>query len=281
MLFSILVANYNNSPYIEECIDSLMTQTYGNIEIVILDDCSTDNSLEKLNTIETIDSRIKLFTNVSNQGIGWTKRKLVELSKGELFGFVDPDDKLRFNAVEIMVEAHRNNFNCGLIYSNLMNMNQKGVETLIGDFNSKIPETSSFLESGRGISHFATFKRIMYNKTEGINPLLKIAEDQDIYFKMEEIAPPLFINKDLYLYRNHNGAISLFSNQTRAHVWQVIARYEAYKRRGLEINEKQLISYFVRRESRYLNFHKEMYTLKGAFIQFMKAIIFFLRSNKV
>jgi glycosyltransferase involved in cell wall biosynthesis len=258
-----------------------MTQTYGNIEIVILDDCSTDNSLEKLNTIETIDSRIKLFTNVSNQGIGWTKRKLVELSKGELFGFVDPDDKLRFNAVEIMVEAHRNNFNCGLIYSNLMNMNQKGVETLIGDFNSKIPETSSFLESGRGISHFATFKRIMYNKTEGINPLLKIAEDQDIYFKMEEIAPPLFINKDLYLYRNHNGAISLFSNQTRAHVWQVIARYEAYKRRGLEINEKQLISYFVRRESRYLNFHKEMYTLKGAFIQFMKAIIFFLRSNKV
>jgi glycosyltransferase involved in cell wall biosynthesis len=251
MVLSILLANYNNAKYIEECINSLLAQTYKNIEIVILDDRSTDNSLEKLNSIKTVDSRIRLFTNKSNKGIGWTKRKLVELSRGELFGFVDPDDKLRSNAVEIMVEAHKNNFNCGLIYSNLMNINPEGVETLISDFNCVIPETSSFLEMGKGISHFVTFKRIMYNKTEGINQLLKIAEDQDIYFKMEEIAPILFINKDLYLYRNHDGAISLFSNQTRAHVWQVIARYEAFKRRGLEINEEHLIRYFINREIKY------------------------------
>ena len=272
MLFSILVANYNNSPYIEQCIDSLVTQTYGNIEIVILDDCSTDNSLEKLNTIETIDSRIKLFTNETNQGIGWTKRKLVELSKGDIFGFVDPDDMLETNAILTMVEKHNQHKHVGLIYSNLVNLFPDGSIKGLSDYNCSIPKESSFLEFGKGISAFATFKREFYKKTEGINPLLKIAEDQDIYFKMEEVSPVLFIDEPLYLYRNHVGSISLFDNQVRAHVWQVIARYEAYKRRGIKIDEVKLTNYFLRREYKHKAIIEHLNTAKGAFWQLIKTI---------
>lgn len=272
MLFSILIANYNNSDYLYDCIYSCINQTYKNLEIIIIDDASTDNSNEIIFELKQIDSRIKVYQNEQNRGIGWTKRELISKSSGVCFGFLDPDDMLELNAVSIVVEEHKKRNHVGLIYSNLKNLLPDGTFKELSNYNGPIPEGTTFLEYGKGVSAFATLKRKFYNLTDGINPLLKIAEDQDLYFKMEEVAPILYVDEPLYLYRNHKGSISLFDNQVRAHVWQVIARYEAYKRRGLEINEKQLIDYFVRKEARYLAFYNNMYTLRGPFLQLLKAI---------
>lgn len=271
MLFSILIANYNNSVYLYDCIYSCINQTYNNLEIIIIDDASTDQSDEIIFDLKQKDSRIRFYQNELNKGIGWTKRELINKSKGDCFGFLDADDELLSNAVEVMVKYHTENKQYGLIYSNLWNRTPDG-ELKRGHFNCAVPDNESFLSLGRGVSNFATLKRKFYNLTDGINPLLKIAEDQDIYFKMEEVAPILHVDEPLYLYRNHKGSISLFDNQVRAHVWQVIARYEAYKRRGLEINEMQLISYFNRREQRHMDFFKKMNTLTGVFWQLLKVI---------
>ncbi|MBJ5801086.1 glycosyltransferase family 2 protein, partial [Salmonella enterica subsp. enterica serovar Derby] len=75
-------------------------------EVIIVDDCSTDDSFESIKALVKNDHRIKLYQNQENQGVGFTKRKCVELSTGEICGFLDPDDALAENALEISIKKH-------------------------------------------------------------------------------------------------------------------------------------------------------------------------------
>ena len=82
---SVLIANYNNSSYIQQCINSLNSQTYKNLEIIFFDDNSSDNSLEiikKFSNVKIIENKIQTKFASLNQLIGF--KKAAALSKGEL-----------------------------------------------------------------------------------------------------------------------------------------------------------------------------------------------------
>ncbi|MDO5379978.1 MAG: glycosyltransferase family 2 protein [Acidaminococcaceae bacterium] len=91
MLFSILIPVYNSALYIEQCIRSIKAQSYKKFECIIVNDGSTDNSLELISDIIENDTR---FTVISqrNKGISDTRNKLLEMSKGEYIVWVDSDD---------------------------------------------------------------------------------------------------------------------------------------------------------------------------------------------
>ncbi|MFP3541126.1 glycosyltransferase family 2 protein, partial [Pseudomonas sp. SIMBA_044] len=86
MIFSILIDNYNNGKFFKQCYDSIISQKYIDWEVIILDDCSTDNSLELINALIKNDCRFKLFENEINSGVGVTKSKLIELANGDICG---------------------------------------------------------------------------------------------------------------------------------------------------------------------------------------------------
>ena len=78
-LFSILIANYNNGAFLQEAIDSVLAQTYGHWEVILVDDKSTDDSpaiYEKYSA----DSRFKIYYNDKNRGCGFTKHRCAELA---------------------------------------------------------------------------------------------------------------------------------------------------------------------------------------------------------
>ena len=236
-LFSVLIANYNNGIYIEEAINSVINQIYTNWEIVIVDDASSDNSKEVLNKYE-INSNIRIFHNKVNKGCGYTKSKCVNHANGEYAGFLDPDDKLDEKAVEIMVNSHISNKKASLIYSTFYVINENSKNQEISNFPYQIPETSSYLQQRSGrISHFATFKTILYNKTSGIDPKFIRAVDQDLYLKLEEVGELIFINMPLYYYRVNENGISNFGNRKKAVSWALVARIDACKRRNISIEE--------------------------------------------
>ena len=107
MKFSVLIAQYNNHHYFKQCYESLKNQTYQNFEIVIVDDCSTDGSLEKIKKFSQEDHRIKLYKNEKNEGVGYTKKKCIELASGEICGFLDPDDALVSDAIEVVLDNYK------------------------------------------------------------------------------------------------------------------------------------------------------------------------------
>ena len=163
MKFSILLANYNNGEYIKEAINSIITQSYKDWEIVIVDDASTDKSDEIIKTYNN-DERIKYTINTENKGCGYTKHKCAKLASGDIFGFLDPDDKLTPNALEVMVKEHKINLKCSLIFSNRFvcddKLNPRKNQPEISFDSSK-----SLLEQSEGqVSHFVTFKKNITRK---------------------------------------------------------------------------------------------------------------------
>lgn len=88
---SIVIPVYNVEGYLSECLDSLINQTLKDIEIICINDGSTDNSLEILNDYAQKDNRIKVIDK-ENEGQGVARNLGIELAQGEFIGFVDPDD---------------------------------------------------------------------------------------------------------------------------------------------------------------------------------------------
>lgn len=237
-LFSILIANYNNGKYLTECLQSALNQTYENIEIVIVDDCSQDNSINIISKL-IIDSRVKFFRNEVNRGCGFTKRKCIEISNGEILGFIDSDDKITSNAVQIMVNKHLDKPEYSVVYSTHYICDHRFNIKCVNSRIQQVDENGYYCNTSKQVSHFATFKREAYNKTIGIDARLKRAVDQDLYYKLEEVGQFHFINEPLYLYRIHKNGISTGNNSLKADYWHNVVRQNTYFRRKIR-NERNI-----------------------------------------
>lgn len=97
---SIVVPVYNVEKYLDRCVTSLANQTLQDIEIILVDDQSPDNSPEMCNEWVAKDSRIKVIHKTKNQGLGLARNSGLEIASGQYVTFVDSDDYLELNALE-------------------------------------------------------------------------------------------------------------------------------------------------------------------------------------
>ena len=252
-LFSILIANYNNGPYLMDAIDSVRNQSYSNWEIILVDDASTDCSHDLYALLEN-DTRIQIYFNKRNKGCGYTKRRCIELAHGSVCGFLDPDDVLVNDAIEIMMKEHLDFPDVSMVYSRYYysdnNLNILGTS----EHQCKLPDETSFLLYGKGaISQFAAFKKEHYDRTPGINIHYRRAVDHALYYLLEEVGKIRFVDKPLYYYRFNTGNnISTNSNSDVAFFWDLIVMAEACMRRGLDIEKTiydKFLQHIYRKES--------------------------------
>lgn len=103
---SVVVPVYNVEMYLKECLDSLINQTFKDIEIICVNDGSTDNSLNILNEYASRDERIKVFSK-ENSGPGSTRNYGIDNAQGEYLLFVDSDDWLDLDAIKILYETSK------------------------------------------------------------------------------------------------------------------------------------------------------------------------------
>ncbi len=96
---SIIIACYNSQSYLSECIDSLKNQTYKNLEIIFVDDGSTDKTNELLKNFCLADSRVKLIST-KNNGVAKARQIGLDSATGEYITFYDPDDVLKSDHIE-------------------------------------------------------------------------------------------------------------------------------------------------------------------------------------
>ena len=99
-LVSVVIPVYNVSQYLEEAMASIQNQTYSNLEIICVDDCSEDDSLQTLHRLAKKDNRIQIFRNKINLGISATLNKAINNSKGKIIVRMDADDVSFLDRVE-------------------------------------------------------------------------------------------------------------------------------------------------------------------------------------
>lgn len=114
-LVSVLIPCYNAALYVEEAVNSIINQTYANLEIILINDCSTDGTGEILAQLANKDSRIKLITNEENLKLIKTLNKGIELCTGEFIARMDSDDVALSSRIEKQVAYLKNNTACDIV----------------------------------------------------------------------------------------------------------------------------------------------------------------------
>lgn len=112
---SILMPMYNSEKYVQESIDSILNQSYENFELIIVDDGSIDSSVEIVEKYN--DSRIKLYKNIVNKGLPYTRNKLLSLATGEYIALLDSDDIALPNRLQVQVDFLEKNQNVDIVGS--------------------------------------------------------------------------------------------------------------------------------------------------------------------
>ena len=231
-LVSILMANYNNGKYLKEAIRSVFDQTYTNWEVIIVDDASTDNSWEIIKKFAETYPNIRCFQNPKNLKVGATKARATSLAKGQICAILDPDDTLVNTALEKQVQCHLEDSNCSMVSSKyhicdeVFNIN--GINTDV----YKPEQNYSYLASTGGINAFWSFKKEKYDLTRGFKTKYYLAEDQDLFYQLEEVGTVKVINEPLYYYRIHKNSISTNDNLAPAYAYHLLAMFEAKNRRS-------------------------------------------------
>ncbi len=108
-LVSVIISAYNCEKYIEESINSILNQTYKNIEILLVDDNSTDNTVKKIKKVIQGKKNVKFIQNTKNLGLTKNLNKLIEISNGEYIARMDADDVSDLTRIEKQVQYLINN----------------------------------------------------------------------------------------------------------------------------------------------------------------------------
>src|SRR3989344_7178518 len=143
-LVTIMMPTKNRAQFIMDAIISMLNQSYYNWELIILDDCSTDNTETIVKSVSEFDKRVRYFRNSEPlNSIPKSRNKILELSRGDLIGHLDDDDLLREDAIEKTVSEFLLDPKIALVYSDFLvvDENKNVVHEDIGiDFDrNKLP----------------------------------------------------------------------------------------------------------------------------------------------
>lgn len=206
-LVSIIIPVYNTEDYLDKCLSSILNQTYKNIEVIIIDDSSTDNSYKILQKFQNKDKRIILLQQ-KNSGQGVARNKGIKISKGKYIFFVDSDDRITKDMVKEMVleiEKTKSDFSSFLISFE----DSKSKRVYKKKFNNRVLKNEEIYENALEIKDIFP---IPVNKIYRRNFLI----ENNIYFpeirKNEDI---LFIHKLAFFSRKCS-----FNNKIFYYAWK-------------------------------------------------------------
>lgn len=211
ILISIVTTCYNQGHFIKAAIKSVIMQSHTNWELVIVDDCSTDNSLEMINNLikkYNIENKTKIITNDVNVGYGQSLHKGIINSSGKFVAVLDSDDAIADkNALKIERDVHIKYPEAALVYSNYILCNKHLKRKGVYKTRALKPE-EKYLGTKIRISHFKMLKKKFYMMTEGINPKLRQSVDKELNLRLEEVGKLVYVDADLLYYRHHPENLS-------------------------------------------------------------------------
>lgn len=234
-LVTVMMPAYNGAQYIFEALWSVLNQTYTNWELIVLDDCSDDDTYEIVKLLAEYEPRIRHFKSNKRLGIARARNKLLMLAKGDLVGHLDHDDFLHQRALGKIVAEFQKNPEMSLIYSDYINI----------DSNGNIIKLNDGLDFDRGklayfgFRHFTMYKKNIALNLGGFNEYVSGCEDGDLFMRIAERFPCRRLPKFLYFYRSHDTNFSHKKPTCKDCKKQQLCNYFKIWKRELKIQEQK------------------------------------------
>lgn len=241
-LVSVIVPVYNHEKFIGVTIESVLSQTYENWELLVIDDCSTDGSWGIIQKYAGRDSRIKAFRNNENKGLIPNWKFLIDTSRGEYIAFLEGDDFFYENNLKRKLEVFEKYSDLGMVYCNFDVVNENG-EMVTKDYRSfqnvrvyknEFIRPSEYLSSkhhlinsyGQVMIRKSIIKKVGYPRT--LDPAEKVflPSDWDFNFRVSTQNKVYYLEEILFAYRRHSNNNSYDAVKAYKHISLLLAEYE-------------------------------------------------------
>ena len=203
-LVSIIIPNYNYGHFVGEAVESALTQTYVHIETIVVDDGSTDNSIEVL---RNFGEKITLIAQ-KNAGVAVARNRGIQASNGEFVAFLDSDDSWLPEKIEKQIRRFQEDPSIGLVHCGyvVFDASSRVVEHLNGLEGSLSHEMLRFeqpaiLGGGSGVM----VKKEVLGRVGGFDQDVSPAEDWEFYYRCARVCKVGFVSEILVKYREHRS----------------------------------------------------------------------------
>lgn len=245
-LVSVLIANYNYAKYVGEAIESALKQTYSNLEIIVCDDGSKDNSCEVIETYVQKDSRVKLIRK-QNGGVSSALNAAYQESKGQIICFLDADDIWMKDKLQVMVAAFCSNSKAGFGVHNIIKIDGEGKLIKSTPMFSNLPSgwLGPFALENGGFVYNAPLGSALCMRREIADLTLPLDEtfvrnvDSLICFKAAFITEIVAVSGVYSMYRVHGTNLTVASSLTPSYLEREI---NVFKR--IHNEQKQFLKNF-------------------------------------
>lgn len=219
---SLIIPIYNVEKYLRQCLDSVVNQTLSDIEIICIDDCSTDSSLSILEEYAKKDSRIKIIDLKENVGVAHARNVGMRKATADYIMFIDPDDWIELNTCELAYNQIEKNNNDFVLFNykkyfeikNKFKVNKRRIKHFLpfeNESNIDLKNLDKNWISGAFCTH-QIYKKSFLIDNNILFPKCKITEDALFYSMVTTHAKSMsVINKPLYNYRIRECATNLSS----------------------------------------------------------------------
>lgn len=224
---SIITPNYNCGRFVAEAIKCVQQQTYQYWEMIIVDDCSTDNSVEIIKEFAATDSRIKFIQNEKNSGAAVSRNRALQVAKGKWIAFLDSDDLWSPNKLERQLEFMIKN-EYAFSYHEYTEIDEAGKD--LGIYVSGIDKVGEF---GMYFCCWPGCLAVMYNhENVGLVQINDIRRNNDtaMWLKVVEKFPCYLLKENLAKYRRRRNSI------TTPSLWDKVWAHYPLFRIGCEMN---------------------------------------------
>ncbi len=244
-LVSIAMPVYNGERFITEAIASILNQTYKNIELLIIDDGSTDNSMALVGSFS--DDRIRIFKNDKNCGVSYTRNRALDLAKGEYLAWMDCDDISLPNKIELQVafmEQHADIGVCGtsylrfygneVFYQDVQKQNHEEIRVNFVFKPATIFMPTAFIRMNIVQEHHLRF-----------DESLAMAEDYDYFQRFCQISKASNLTEVLFHYRDTPNSLTYIFEHKKHDRFLLKQKIYARILNGMSINttEQDLINH--------------------------------------
>ncbi len=242
---SCVMPAYNAVRYLASAIDSILSQTFGDFELIVVDDGSTDHTLELLRSYEKRDARVRVISRL-NTGHTGAINDGIAAAKGELIARMDADDLALPERFARQVAFLRDHSDVVVVGASVELIDPYNIP--IGDDIAKTTheeiDAQLMRGSGGAIRHpLAMFRRDAYERVGPYRAQFNGSEDLDLWLRLAEIGRVANLPEILLKYRRHYQAFSFAKNETQMRHKSLILA-EACQRRGLPVPELNMKDYW-------------------------------------